>query len=79
MKKGEYYFQFLTDEEKVEFKKAFKDLREYVTIQEYLQVPFLTFEAFINHAFHWQNSIEGHKYWEKISLREIQEPQTQAS
>lgn len=76
MKKGEYFFQFLTDEEKVEFKKACE--KELISFDHKMNRTYANFEHFMLVAFYWRTSTKGIQYWHKISLREIQEPQTQS-
>ncbi len=42
-----------------------------MTIAQYLLCEFDSFNDFIDQAFHWEKTPEGHEYWAEISLRDI--------
>ena len=58
-----YYFFLLTEEEKVPF---MHNLKKYCNHTDYLGETNPSFAEFINHAFQWKNTEEGHEYWSAI-------------
>ena len=65
MKKGIYYFAFLSEQEQKEFRANCKDFHEY------MQLEFFSFMAFISVAFDWIDTPQGTKYWREIAKRYV--------
>lgn len=70
MKKGSYWFSFLSEKEQKEF-------RENCELQENdlnfkMRCGYRSFEQFILGSFNWHETSQGIKYWSKISKRNVQ-------
>ena len=66
MKKGNYWFSFLSEKEQKEFRENCKDFHEYI------QIEYFSFDCFISLSFDWIDSPQGHDYWFNIANRNIQ-------
>jgi hypothetical protein len=66
MKKGIYWFAYLSEKEQKKFRENCNDFYEYI------QIEYFSFKAFIAVAFDWIDTPQGNDYWSEISNREVQ-------
>ena len=66
MKKGSYWFSFLSEVEQRNFRANCKEFHEKMELEEE------SFYEFILGSFDWQASPEGLWYWDLISKLEVQ-------
>ena len=66
MKKGIYWFAFLSEQEQKEFRANCEDFHEYMDSE------IESFDGFIDCAFFWDSTPQEAKYWLRISNRKVQ-------
>lgn len=66
MKKGSYWFSFLSEVEQRNFRANCKEFYDKMELEEE------SFYQFILGAFDWEESPEGLWYWDLISKRKVQ-------
>jgi hypothetical protein len=66
MKKGIYWFAFLSEQEQREFRINCDDFYEYMDSE------IGCFRFFIGSAFDWIDTPQGQGYWREISKRDVQ-------
>jgi hypothetical protein len=73
MKKGIYWFAYLSEKEQKEFRENCKDFHEYMCnyFHEYMDSEMGCFRFFISLAFDWIDTPQGNDYWSEISNREV--------
>ena len=64
---GHKYIEFLSEDERIKFKHNIIVQKGIKTIKTYLNREFDSFYNFINYAFMWDKTKEGHEYWEEIA------------
>lgn len=69
MKKGSYWFAFLSEKEQKEFRENVKNADNDFT--ELINTEYEYFEHFIVLAFWFDETPQGYKYWCEISERKI--------
>jgi purine-cytosine permease-like protein len=72
MKTGKEYFEMLSEVEKEQFKNNLDtalDFDWYMNRRYIDKNGIKAFEYFISGAFGWEQTPEGHEYWERISKR----------
>jgi hypothetical protein len=70
MKKGSYWFSFLSEKEQKEFRENVKN--EDDDFHELMDDEFRSFEFFLKASFLFINSKEGYEYWNLICKREVE-------
>lgn len=66
MKKGIYWFAFLSEQEQKEFRANCENFHEYMDSE------IESFRDFICFAFDWIDTLQGQDYWREISKRKVQ-------
>jgi hypothetical protein len=67
LKKGQYFFDKLTPEQKSQFTDAFKKGRKWGDISDYLKESFRDKAQFIKSGFRFDESSQGIGYWVEIA------------
>lgn len=70
MKKGSYWFSFLSEQEQKEFRKNVKNGED--NFPELMNDEYRLFEHFMTLAFWYDETPQGHDYWWKILKRDVQ-------
>jgi hypothetical protein len=70
MKKGSYWFSFLSEKEQKEFRENVKNW--YDNFHKLMELNFKSFRYFINSSFILGDAPQGHDYWLEISNRNVQ-------
>jgi hypothetical protein len=80
MKKGSYWFGFLSEKEQAEFKQNFLSRSESIPEFQIFENPFETFcldrefsslREYVLFAFMWATTEQGFQYWCEISYRHV--------
>jgi hypothetical protein len=70
MKKGSYWFSFLSEKEQKEFRENVKKVDDNFT--ELMNDEYSSFEFFISTSFLYSGTAQGHDYWMEICKRDVQ-------
>jgi hypothetical protein len=70
MKKGSYWFSFLSEKEQKEFRENVKKVDDNFT--ELMNNEYSSFEFFITNSFWYDGTPQGSAYWYEISNRNVQ-------
>jgi hypothetical protein len=70
MKKGSYWFSFLSEKEQKEFRENVKNAEN--NFHELMNDEYRLFEYFIVLAFWHDETPQGHDYWMAIAKRDVQ-------
>jgi hypothetical protein len=70
MKKGSYWFSFLSEKEQKEFRENVKKVDDNFT--ELMNKEYSSFEFFISTSFLYSGTAQGFSYWVEISNRKVQ-------
>jgi hypothetical protein len=70
MKRGSYWFSFLSEKEQKEFRENVKNAEN--NFHELMNDEYRLFEYFIALAFWYNDTPQGHQYWWKIANRDVQ-------
>lgn len=70
MKKGSYWFGFLSEKEQKEFRENVKNAEN--NFPELINDEYRLFEYFITLAFWYDETPQGHDYWMAIAKRDVQ-------
>jgi hypothetical protein len=70
MKKGSYWFSFLSEKEQKEFRENVKNAED--NFHELMNDEYRLFEYFITLAFLYDETPQGHDYWYNIAKRDVQ-------
>lgn len=73
MEKGQYFFEQLSDKEKIQFKSNFNKFRtnRLICFDNHLKKSFESFWVFIMESFTWRKTPQNHKYWSNIANRKV--------
>jgi hypothetical protein len=70
MKRGSYWFSFLSEKEQKEFRENVKNAED--NFPELMNDEYRLFEYFITLAFWYDETQQGHDYWFNIAKRDVQ-------
>ena len=70
MKKGSYWFSFLSEKEQKEFRENVKNAG--VDFSDLMNEEYRLFEYFITLSFWYDETPQGNKYWYEIAKRDVQ-------
>ncbi len=70
MKKGSYWFSFLSEKEQKEFRE--NCIVEENNFNKYIDKEFQSFKEFMLNVFSWYCTPQCHEYWSRISNRNVQ-------
>ena len=70
MKKGSYWFSFLSEQEQKEFRENVKNAEN--NFHELMNEEYRLFEYFITLAFWYDETPQGHDDWMEICKRDVQ-------
>ena len=74
MKKGSYWFSFLSEQEQKEFRENVKNVKnaENRNFSDLINEEYRLFEYFMSSAFWFDETPQGHDYWWSILKRDVQ-------
>ena len=70
MKKGSYWFSFLSEKEQAEFRENVKNAKD--NFHDLMNDEYRLFEYFMKLAFWFDETPQGHDYWWAILKRDVQ-------
>jgi hypothetical protein len=73
MKEATYYFDKLSELEREQFIENFDLRKDVKSVNQWIsESKYKSFSAFLGCSFIWSETEQGHKYWYRISKREIE-------